>query len=102
MVKQKYLIIRNNHFIDPHGSLDDGGETKEIAEGEYYDKIYKESLLEENQDKSFDGDEWIDSDELSGSEDGYNAEVEFWDIKPITDEQAIVYKEIINKYKQIQ
>lgn len=50
----KYLKITDINFVDSHGSPDHGGFTKEIVESEYYDKIYQESLLEENEELAYD------------------------------------------------
>lgn len=96
-----YLLIKTKVFVDPHGTPDDGGIEKEVVSGQRWDKVYAESLLPENENKSFDGYGWIEEDETSGSEDGYNSEYTFHTLKPIDDSQVNMYQEIIKKYKDL-
>lgn len=97
-----YLLIKTTVFVDPHGTPDDGGTEKEIVSGKKWDKVYEESKLPENKDKSYDGYEWIDEDDLSGSEDGYNSECTFHTLKLIKDEQVEEYTNIIKSYNQLK
>lgn len=97
-----YLVTKTKVFVDPHGSPDDGGIEKEVVFGKKWDKLYMESKLPENKDKSYDGDEWIDDEDMNGSEDGYNAEYTFYNLKPIKDDKVEEYKQIIKNYNNLK
>lgn len=100
---QNYLETVTTYFVDPHGTPDDGGTKKRVVKGKHYDEQYAESLLEENQDKSYsiNHNDWLDEDDWNASEDGYNSEYECSELKPITDEEAIKFEEIINAYNNL-
>lgn len=97
----KYLETVTNFFVSPHGEWDEGGAFKQVVEGEEYDLQYEEQQLPENQEKVCVHGEWINEDEYTGSEDGYNQEIEISDLKLVTDEQAAEYEKIIAAYKQL-
>lgn len=101
-MKQNYLLIKSKIFVDPHGSADDGGVEKEIVFGISWDEIYRESKLDKNKGLSYCDGEWLDTEELDGSEDGYNAEYTLYELKKISEEKALEYKEIIKNYNKIK
>lgn len=94
---QKYLVKEITCFVDPHGSPEDGGvniyidddEDRELAnidEDLYYRGDYEKGYTE---------------DELRGSEDGYHRTYERYEIRPITDEEAIIIQKIIDEYDNL-
>ena len=98
----KYLKTTTTYFVDPHGTPDEGGIDKEIVEGEYYDKIYQESLLEENKEMVYnENDSWIDMEDMYPSEDGYNSEYSLIELKPISDKEATKANLIIKQYNEL-
>ena len=102
-MSQKYLLIKTTLFIDPHGSPDVGGEEKEVVSGKEYDKFYEQQSLPENENKQLTDDgEWLEEDEFNSSEDGYNSQYTVLDLKPITDEKAEEYQQIIKDYNKIK
>ncbi len=112
----KYLITKTTYFVDPHGSVDEGGIEKFIATHDAWKKVkskyyYREGLDDdtfkylEKEGESID--EFLDEsketeDDLQGSEDGYNAETMGYKVKKITDEQAIEYEAIIKAYNKLK
>lgn len=101
---QKYLLVTQQLFIDPHGTPDEGGIEKSIVSGKEYDKQYSEQILPKNKNKSFVNGEWLSEkdDEFRSSEDGYNSEYNVETLKPISDSKAEEYNNIINLYNKIK
>ena len=106
MSNQKYLVIETKVFVDPHGSPDEGGITKMVWE-------YDRSAIESGDDVDYSKlnkkytNAWgdysiVEEDELQGSEDGYNSEYLYFEVKKITDEQYELYKQIILDYNSIK
>jgi hypothetical protein len=106
MSNQKYLVKETNVFVDPHGSPDGGGERKFVWE---YDRNAIESgdtidypKLNKKYTNTWGEDEILEEYELQGSEDGYNSEYLYFEVKKITDEQYELYKQIILDYNSIK
>ena len=93
-MKKHYLVKESTFFVDPHGSADEGGIIKRVEFTDTYNDL--------DLSKTYDDDlEEVDEDNYSGSEDGYNAEYKYLNIKEITEEQFIEYGKIIEGYNAI-
>lgn len=106
MSNQKYLVKETKIFVDPHGSPDSGGESKFVWEYDR-DAIENEgeldySKLNEKYTDSWGDGEIVEEEDLQGSEDGYNSEYLYYEVKKITDEQYELYKQIIKDYNSIK
>jgi hypothetical protein len=88
-----YLVIKDQIFVDPHGSPDEGGSEKFITEKDYYLKLDGNYTC---------GGDIVEEEDLQGSEDGYNSEYEYYTVKEITAEQAEEYKNIIDAYNSLK
>lgn len=98
---QKYVLTITKYFAG-NKSTEFGGTEKKIVSGDFYDRLYQESILEENKDKEYFGDGlWTDSDEIMGGEDGYSVEWDAMSIYPVTEEEATRVSSIIDEYNKI-
>ena len=98
MSKKYYLVKTDTSFYDPHGTPDNGGTKIEVKYTDKYNdldlsKIYTNmdgiKVFEDGDDK-----DWY-------SQDGYNYEVDFLEIKEITKEEFDNYEKIINNYNNL-
>ena len=89
----KVLVIKTTYFVDPHGSADEGGVEKFIAnEGDY----------ENTPDGMYDQHDMIRSeDDLRGSEDGYNSEAYHYKVKKLSSERLEYVKGVLKAYKSL-
>lgn len=90
---QKYLVIEQEVFIDPHGSAD---ETEAVSKYIVDDARY----LERN-GKFIQHDEIVGEDDLQASEDGYNSTASSYTVRAITDEEATNFANVIEAYNKI-
>ena len=110
-----FLIIKESHFFDPHGTPDAGSIQKFISTNEryqlldghaYYGSDWNIETLMKDETMTYEEiikaikDSEYNEDNLS-AEDGYNLEAYTYTVKEITEEQAKQYKEIINQYEKI-
>lgn len=98
MSKKYYLIKTNTCFYDPHGSPDEGGSTVKTEHTDKYNDLDL-SKTYTNMDglrvfEDGDDDEWY-------SEDGYNYDVDFLEIKEISKEEYLTYTKIIDQYNTV-
>ena len=115
----KLLINEQEVYVDPHGSADETSacnkfvsENKNFLKlnGKYAPSEIKDSDFEHCSKRNIDIDEYLsedngfidDEDELAPSEDGYNSNYFYYTVREITEEEYILFKDIINKYDKIK
>jgi hypothetical protein len=91
----KYLVVETTYFVDPHGTPDEGGTKKFITEKEWYAK------MDTPEGMYYQGDEFVEEDDLNANEDGYNSEVYHYSVKELTPEEAKRAQDIINWYNEL-
>ena len=110
---EKILVTVTENFFDGHGSPDNGSVYKFITEDQNYKIFEKDFYYRDYELWDFDGvdytiSEFLEenkceqgSDDHLYAQDGYHttAYSVYWRV--ITDEQAIEYQEIIDKYNKI-
>ena len=115
----KLLIIEQEVFIDPHGSADESSAcNKFVSENENFQKLNNKYSREKISDSNFefcikegyDIDEYLSEDngfiddeyELESSEDGYNSNYFYYSVRKITEEEYVLFKQVINNYDKIK
>lgn len=108
-----YLVKVKTTFVGPRGDFDDGGMEKEVCMLDFDIKTdcvythtihtYKSEFLK----KLYENDEalgeviWLNDDEMTGSEDGYNSSYHEVEYIKITEEQFKEYGKIIENYEML-
>jgi cyclophilin family peptidyl-prolyl cis-trans isomerase len=85
------FVIETTCFVDPHGTPEEGGQQAFITKTDYMSKDGQYTW----------GGEIVDEDNLQGSEDGYNATCEYYDVTQVTLEEAISAAEVIEAYAKL-
>lgn len=88
----KLLVIETKYFVDGHGEAEAGGERKFVTDDESY--------LQKN-GKFFQYGNEREEEDLHGSEDSYNAEAEFYEVREINEIDAVSFKSIIDLYESL-
>lgn len=92
-----YLVTEYEYFIDPHGSADSGGVKKFVTSDPRYLK-----WVSDDDEMYYNGDgEFIHSDNLRGSEDGYNSTTHQYTVREITEEEAKTAQLLIDSYNML-
>lgn len=93
-IEQKYLLMKDTYFVDPHGTWDHGGTEFEVVN----------SKPKYDPDKSYMyGEVYGDlDDEDNDVSDGYNLQLDTYDFKEITEDEAIEIKETLDRYAKLK
>lgn len=86
------LVKKSLFFIDPHGSMDNGGVEKFVTQDLQYLEL-NEKYLQYGEIK--------EKKKLARAEDGYNAEAAYFEVKEISDEQYLEFGNIIKAFKDL-
>ena len=110
----KYLIKQKNYFISDHREEDFAGIDKFITESGYYKllsdgKLYPMWLYQDAENENMTIKQLADfkneidnfNSEDLGPDDGYNCEASSFEVREITEEEAIEFQKIIDDYNRL-
>jgi hypothetical protein len=90
----RFLVTQTTYFVDPHGSPDKGGIKKFITDSDWY-KTTPEG-------KYLDGEEYVDEDDLRGSEDGYNSQAYKYTVRKLDPSEVEHIQTVISAYENLR